>query len=83
MPLLRAARRAGIHLRRRVASARPSAGAGDREWCEYLFYRTNAKGEQAERWCHSFGCGQWFNVLRNTVTHEILETYRHAAAAAG
>jgi sarcosine oxidase subunit delta len=32
-------------------------------------------GEHAERWCHSFGCGQWFNVLRDTVTHEIVTTY--------
>jgi heterotetrameric sarcosine oxidase delta subunit len=54
---------------------RPAASAGDAEWAEYLFYRTNAKGEHAERWCHSFGCGQWFNVVRNTATHEIVSTY--------
>jgi sarcosine oxidase subunit delta len=42
---------------------------------EYLFCRSNPEGEQAERWCHSFGCGQWFNVVRNTVTHEIVATY--------
>jgi sarcosine oxidase delta subunit len=28
------------------------------------------------RWCHSFGCGQWFNVLRHTVTHRIIAVYR-------
>jgi heterotetrameric sarcosine oxidase delta subunit len=33
-------------------------------------------GGHAERWCHSFGCGQWFNVLRDTVTHEIVATWR-------
>ena len=41
----------------------------------YPFFRSNPKGEHAERWCHSFGCGQWFNVSRNTVTHEVLATY--------
>ena len=54
---------------------RPPANAGDQAWAEYLFYRTNLKGAQAERWCHSFGCGQWFNVVRNTSTHEIVATY--------
>ena len=41
---------------------RPPAGAGDEEWAQYLFFRSNPQGEHAERWCHSFGCGQWFNV---------------------
>ena len=35
----------------------------------------SAPGETAERWCHSFGCGLWFNVVRNTVTHEIGRVY--------
>ncbi len=55
--------------------APPPAGSGDGEWAEYLFYRKNPKGEHAERWCHSFGCGQWFHVVRDTVTHEIKATY--------
>ena len=58
---------------------RPPAGAGDPEWGDYLFYRANSKGGQSERWCHSFGCGQWFNVLRNTATHEILATWAMGA----
>ncbi len=55
--------------------ARPPVGAGDGEWADYLFFRSNPQGGHAERWCHSFGCGQWFNVLRDTLTHEIRETY--------
>lgn len=55
--------------------ARPGPGAGDAEWANYLFFRENPKGDHAERWCHSFGCGQWFNVVRDTVTHEIKATY--------
>lgn len=56
--------------------ARPLPGCSDEEWSRHLFVRSNPKGEHAERWCHSFGCGQWFNVLRDTVTHEIIATYR-------
>jgi heterotetrameric sarcosine oxidase delta subunit len=56
--------------------ARPPADCGDEDWSAYLFFRSNPKGEHAERWCHTSGCGQWFNVLRDTVTHRIIATYR-------
>ncbi len=55
--------------------ARPKPACSDEEWARYLFFRENPKGQHAERWCHSFGCGQWFNVLRDTVTHDIVATY--------
>ena len=48
----------------------------DEAWADYLFMRTNPKGSHRERWCHSHGCGRWFNVERNTVTHEIVSVYR-------
>ena len=59
----------------------------DREWAEFLFYRDNTKGTFAERWLHSTGCRQWFNMLRDTVTYDIQAVYpmgtpRPAAAAA-
>ena len=47
----------------------------DREWAEYLFYRDNTKGAFAERWLHSTGCRQWFNMLRDTVTYDIQAVY--------
>ena len=47
----------------------------DREWAEYLFYRDNTKGIFAERWLHSTGCRQWFNMLRDTVTYDIQAVY--------
>lgn len=50
--------------------------ANDAEWAAYLFYRTNPKGLHFERWVHAFGCRRWFNVVRDTVTHEIIEIYR-------
>lgn len=54
---------------------RPAAGAGDAAWGDYLFGRANLMGQQTERWCHSFGCGQWFNVVRDTVTHQVVATH--------
>ena len=48
--------------------------ASDREWAEYLFYRDNVRGVHAERWVHGYGCRQWFLLVRDTLTHEILES---------
>jgi len=50
--------------------------ASDEDWGRYLFYRDNVKGIQLERWLHSHGCGQWFLVRRDTLTHEISEASR-------
>jgi sarcosine oxidase subunit delta len=55
--------------------ARPALQESDQAWGEYLFFRDNPKGLHFERWRHSFGCGQWFNVARNTLTHEIHAVY--------
>jgi heterotetrameric sarcosine oxidase delta subunit len=54
---------------------RPDPTVSDGEWGEYLHYRANLKGRQAERWFHALGCRRWFNVVRDTVTHEIARTY--------
>ena len=40
--------------------------------------RMNRKGLHRERWCCSGGCGQWFKVTRDTVTHELREVLRYA-----
>ena len=48
----------------------------DEDWADYVFMRTNPKGRHAERWRHAHGCGRWFNALRDTVTHEVVATYR-------
>ena len=47
----------------------------DPEWADYLFMRTNAKGPHAERWMHAAGCRRWFNILRHTVSHQIVGAY--------
>jgi heterotetrameric sarcosine oxidase delta subunit len=50
------------------------ASADDRAWSDYLFSRENRRGRQRELWCHAGGCGQWFLVDRDTVSHEIFGT---------
>ena len=52
----------------------------DAEWADYVFTRANPRGDFAERWSHSAGCRRWFNVVRDTVTHEIsaVEADAHA-----
>jgi heterotetrameric sarcosine oxidase delta subunit len=54
---------------------RPAGTVGDAAWGEYLYFRRNAKGVQAERWFHAMGCRRWFNLVRDTVTHEITRSY--------
>ena len=48
----------------------------DETWGNYLFFRKNPKGNHQEMWAHATGCRQYFNVVRNTLTYEILESYR-------
>ena len=61
--------------------ARPEpAAAGDEQWGDYLFMRTNAMGVAEERWVHLHGCRQWLVVRRDTRTNEILGA-RAAAVA--
>lgn len=58
-----------------VRPADPAA-LDDSAWGDYIFMRKNPKGEHAERWVHSHGCRRWFNMLRDTVSHEILAVYK-------
>ena len=50
--------------------------ADDAAWSGYLFDRDNVKGASFERWHHRHGCGRWFNIVRDNVTHDILAVYR-------
>ncbi len=58
-----------------TAIIRPPLGCDDDAWGRYLFFRENPKGAHAERWRHTFGCGQWFNVRRDTVSHVVDAVY--------
>jgi len=59
-----------------IARPAPYHAASDAAWAEYLHFRDNPQGAHCERWVHSHGCRQWFNVVRDTVTHEILAVHR-------
>lgn len=59
--------------------ARPANDVDDATWTAYLYVRDNPAGIQYERWLHLYGCGRWFNVARNTLTHEILAVYAMGA----
>ena len=57
--------------------ARPAdpGSLADAEWGEYLHTRTDPRGPHRELWVHTAGCRRYFNVLRDTVSYEILEVY--------
>ncbi|MYE25530.1 MAG: sarcosine oxidase subunit delta [Gammaproteobacteria bacterium] len=54
----------------------------DAEWADYLHFRTNPKGLHREIWCHTAGCGRYFEVVRHTVTYAIHSTAPIGAKAA-
>ncbi len=47
----------------------------DAEWRDYLFIRSNVRGDHAEQWRHTHGCGRYFNAVRNTVSDKFIATY--------
>ena len=53
----------------------PALDAPFAQWQNYRFTRTNAAGVQTEWWFHRWGCRQWLQAVRNTVTNEVLEAY--------
>ena len=61
--------------------ARPAAPErlSDEQWADYLFMRSNRRGPHLERWMHAHGCRRWFNLARDTVTHEVFGAYRMGA----
>jgi len=59
---------------------RPELSATDEEWTRYLYHRQNTKGPYRERWLHAYGCGLWFNAVRDTITHEFQRVYRMGAS---
>ena len=64
------------HISRPEPHDQVSDPVSDPVWADYLYFRDNPRGLLRERWHHAFGCRRWFNVVRSTVTHEILATYR-------
>lgn len=48
----------------------------DEEWANHLFIRSNKRGLHFERWRHQFGCGRFFNAVRDTVSDKFITTYK-------
>lgn len=51
------------------------SGQDDGEWRDFLFTRSNVRGNHYERWRHSNGCARFFNAVRNTVSDKFLVSY--------
>lgn len=64
------------HLARPVNDEMPAEDVSDAGWADYLFMRDNVKGVSLERWGHIHGCGQWFNMVRDSASHKIHTTYK-------
>ena len=43
----------------------------DATWTDYLFTTVNVMGAGRYLVCHTGGCGQWFTVTLDTLTHEV------------
>ncbi|ABE58356.1 sarcosine oxidase subunit delta [Chromohalobacter japonicus] len=67
-----------FHPKGQAHIARPEDpdACSDEEWGDYLFFRDNPRGIHHEMWLHAVGCRKFFNITRNTVSYEILETYK-------
>lgn len=51
---------------------RRPADSSDDSWASYLFFAENAREAGWERWCHSYGCGLWFHLRRDPLSHRVL-----------
>ena len=55
---------------------RPDPSSADQAaWNDYVYARRNPVGPHREIWQHIGGCRVHLVLLRNTMTHEILETH--------
>jgi sarcosine oxidase subunit delta len=46
-----------------------------RDWAEHVFFHDNAAGIVTEWWCHT-ASSFWFLAERNTITDEIIRTFK-------
>ena len=56
---------------------RPDPGEVDsKAWLDHIYLRDNPRGPHLEWWQHTGGCRAWIKVRRDTLTHEVLGTFR-------
>jgi sarcosine oxidase subunit delta len=67
-----------FHAKGQAHIARPldPDSCSDKEWGEFLHFRSNPKGLHHEIWHHAIGCRKYFNVARDTATYEIKLVYK-------
>jgi sarcosine oxidase subunit delta len=63
-------------VRGEAAPPRPDPSGPDAEarFVAYAYERDNPRGPDREHWYHSAGCRRWLLVVRDTATHEVIET---------
>jgi sarcosine oxidase subunit delta len=54
-----------------AGKTRPPREASEADWARYLHMKKNPKGAARELWIHSGGCGRFFYMERDTVTHVV------------
>jgi sarcosine oxidase subunit delta len=59
-----------------INRAERPAELDDDQWVAFLYHRTNPRGLHFERWRHVFGCARFFNCVRDTLSDEIVATYK-------
>lgn len=52
------------------ASKRPPDTSAQDDWHDFVYERGNPSGVIEEFWHHSYGCGQWVRLKRDTRTNE-------------
>jgi sarcosine oxidase subunit delta len=45
------------------------------DWAAHWRYGEDREGVDFERWCHTFGCGEWFHIARDVRTLEIRSVF--------
>ena len=51
----------------------PTLAAAPADWQRFVYARDNPCGAHAEWWHHNHGCRQMLEIVRDTLTHEVLE----------
>ncbi|MDF1796472.1 MAG: sarcosine oxidase subunit delta [Coxiellaceae bacterium] len=51
----------------------------DEAFGRYLYFRKNTKGMHYEMWVHTMACRKYFNVVRDTVSYDILSSEKLSA----
>lgn len=53
----------------------PAADAPPADWTAHVYLRGNPRGAHRELWRHSFGCGAFLIVERDTRTHDVIASH--------